>query len=481
MNKSNNYQTVIGLEVHAQLKTESKIFCQCSTEFGAEPNSLTCPVCLGMPGALPVLNEKVVEFAVKLAVALNCDISGFSTFARKNYFYPDLPKGYQITQYEQPLATNGFLEYEINDKIKKIGINRVHIEEDAGKSIHHEQWIKKNETLLDMNRCGIPLVEIVGEPEISSPKEASLFLRQLRQILTYLDICDGNMEQGSLRCDANLSIRLSGQKELGVKTELKNINTFKGVEKALEFEINRQVQILENGDKVRADTLLWDEAKNIAIPMRSKEAEHDYRYFPEPDLLPLYLNKDWQKEITYSMPELPLQKRNRFISQYKLPLYDANVLIQKKYIADYFEEVVSKVKNAKRASNWVIVEILSACKEKKFKGKIPIPAVSLAELINMIDNGFINNNQAKAIFAEIIESGKSLQIIINRKAFAQTLNKAEIELIIQEVLTKEHIQVKKYKDGRKQLLNFFIGQVIKKTKGKANPEIVSQLLQKRLL
>jgi len=477
---SNNYQTVVGLEVHAQLKTESKIFCQCSTKFGAEPNSQTCPVCLGMPGVLPVLNEKVAEFAVRLAIALNCDIADFSVFARKNYFYPDLPKGYQITQYEQPLATNGYVEIEIKDKIKRIGVNRIHLEEDAGKSIHHEQWVGKNETLLDMNRCGVPLVEIVSEPEIFSPQESILYLKQLRQILIYLEICDGNMEEGSLRCDANISVKQAGQKELGVKSELKNMNSFKGVEKALEFEKNRQIKILEKGGKVKPDTLLWDEAKNIAIPIRSKEAEHDYRYFPEPDLLPLQFDNNWKENILNSMLELPLQKRDRFISQYKIPRYGANVLTEKKQVADYFEKVAGKVKNTKRASNWVMGEILRVTKEKRDCVTIPIEASDLAELLELIDTGQISNNFAKAIFAKMVTSGKSARVIIKENGFAQELNKTDLMSIIDEVLEKKPDQVKKYRDGKKQLLDFFVGQVIKKTKGKANPEAVNHLLRKKL-
>ena len=480
MSNQTNYETIIDLEVHAQLNTESKIFCQCSTKVGAEQNSQTCPVCLGLPGVLPVLNEKVIEFAVKIAVALNCNIADFSVFARKNYFYPDLPKGYQISQYEQPLATKGYIEIEVDDKIKQISINRIHLEEDAGKSIHHEQWIKKGKTFLDLNRCGVPLVEIVSEPDISTPKEASLYLRQLRQILMYLEICDGNMEEGSLRCDANISMKHSGESEFGVKSELKNLNTFKGVEKALEFERNRQIEILTRNGIISPDTLLWDETKNIAVPIRTKEAEQNYRYFPEPDLLPLYIDKSWQETIKNSLPELPLQKRNRFVSLYKIPKYDAAVLTETKCLADYFEMVACRVKNKKRASNWVMGELVHASKDKKYKGKFPISAESLAELIECIDDGLISNNQAKTVFSEMLESGKSVSTFISDKRFIHVFNNSDLELIIEEMLAKNSNEVKKYKEGKRQLLDFFVGHVMKTTKGKANPELVSKLLKKKL-
>jgi aspartyl-tRNA(Asn)/glutamyl-tRNA(Gln) amidotransferase subunit B len=480
MSNQTNYETIIGLEVHAQLNTEAKIFCQCSTKFGAEQNSQTCPVCLGLPGVLPVLNEKVVEFAVKIAVALNCNIADFSVFARKNYFYPDLPKGYQISQYEQPLATKGYIEIEVDDKIKQISINRIHLEEDAGKSIHHEQWIKTGKTFLDLNRCGVPLVEIVSEPDISTPKEASLYLRQLRQILMFLDVCDGNMEESSLRCDANISVRQQGQKELGVKSELKNMNTFKGVEKALEFEKNRQIKILENGGEVLPDTLLWDKTENITVPIRTKESEQNYRYFPEPDLPPLYIDKSMTEKIKKAIPELPLQKRNRFVSLYKIPKYDADVLTETKCLADYFEMVACRVKNKERASNWVMGELVHASKTKKHKGKCPISAESLAELIECIDNGLISNNQAKTVFSEMLESGKSVSTIIRDKRFVHAFNNSDLKLIVEEMLAKNSNEVKKYKEGKRQVLDFFVGHVMKTTKGKANPELVSKLLKKKL-
>ena len=474
------FQPIIGLEVHAQLLTQSKIFCSCSTTFGAEENTQVCPICLGMPGVLPVLNRKAVEFAIKMGLATHCQIASHSVFARKNYFYPDLPKGYQISQYDAPLCYDGYLEIEQGDRMKKIGISRIHLEEDAGKSIHTEAWVNENETLVDLNRCGIPLIEIVSKPDIRSPQEAYLYLSALRQMLLYLEICDGNMEQGSLRCDANISVRPVGSKKLGVKTEVKNMNSFHGVEKALTYEIDRQIRIIENGGKVRQETLLWDANKNITSLMRTKEESHDYRYFPEPDLVPLNIEESRIDEVIAQLPELPLQKRNRFISQYKLPVYDANFLTESNRIADYYEQVVELVPDPKLVSNWVMSEILHIMKERQNLDELPISGTALAELLNLIVEGTTSEKIAKDILKEMVFSGKSANLIVKEKNLSQISDPDLLSRIISEVIDKNPGEVAKYQTGRTKLFGYFVGQVMQKTQGKANPHLVNKLLHKKL-
>jgi len=475
------YEPVIGLEVHAQLLTKSKIFCRCSTSFGAKPNSQTCPICLGMPGVLPVLNKLAVEFAIKIALATNCRVAENSIFARKNYFYPDLPKGYQISQYEEPLSENGYVEIDIDGARKRIGITRIHLEEDAGKSIHAEEFVEENETLVDVNRCGTPLIEIVGKPEIRSPKEAYLYLTRLRQIVQYLEICDGNMEEGSFRCDANVSIRRQGSKEFGVKTELKNMNSLHGVEKALEFEIARQIQTLKAGGNVFQQTLLWDADKKETIPMRSKEFAHDYRYFPEPDLVPVQIKSEWIEKVRHSLPELPAVRRERLVEKYGLPQYDADVLTETKALVDYFEETTKISGDAKTTSNWIMGEVLRVLKGsgrdiKDFK----IKPADLAALIKLIIDGRISVKIAKSVFDEMFTSGRKPDEIIKEKGLLQISDSTELEKYVLSVIDENPEEVNKFLSGHEQVLGFLLGQIMKATRGKANPKLINEILRKEL-
>ncbi len=475
---NNNYEAVIGLEVHAQLLTESKAFCGCSTKFGNSPNSNVCPVCLGHPGVLPVLNKKVVDFAILMGLATNCRINYQSNFARKNYFYPDLPKGYQISQYENPICENGFIELKIDNKIsKKIRIKRIHMEEDAGKSIHDSGY----ETLIDLNRCGVPLIEIVSEPDISTTEEANLYLNKLRQILRYLNICDGNMEEGSFRCDANISVRKKGENILGVKTEVKNMNSFKNVEKAIGFEIERQLDLIEDGEKIIQQTLLWNADLNKAIPMRSKEEAHDYRYFPEPDLLPVLVDENWENEIAEKLPELPDKKLNRFITDFNLPEYDAEILTLNKEIADYYEEIVKETSDYKSASNWVMVEVLKILNQEKINIKeFAIPPKRIAQLINIVNKGIISGKIAKEIFPIMLKEDKTPLEIVKVRGLAQISDLDQIEKIIDKLFANFNKQVEEYLNGKDKVLGFLVGQIMKETQGKANPQIVNKILKEKL-
>jgi len=476
-----DYEPVIGLEVHAQLSTESKIFCGCSTRFGAPPNQQTCPVCLGMPGVLPVLNKKAVEFALRAGLATNCKIARRCIFARKNYFYPDLPKGYQISQYEQPLCYDGFIEIEIDGKIKRIGLIRIHLEEDAGKSVHAEEWVGPDETLVDLNRCGIPLIEIVSAPDINSPREAYLYLIKLKQILQYLEISDCNMEKGSLRCDANISLRPVGSKELGVKTEVKNMNSFHGVERALECEVERQRKILESGGEIVQETLLWDAKENRVVPMRSKEYAHDYRYFPEPDLVPLEVDESWIEEIRKTLPEMPTARRDRFIRDFGLPRYDAEVLTSSKDLADYYEECLKYSNDPKLVANWVMGEVLRFLKEGKMEIKdFPVRPKNLGELLGLIQDGTISGKIAKTVFEEMVKTGGSPKVIVEKKGLVQVTDREQIGRVVEEVLAANPKEVERYLAGKEKLLGFFIGQVMKATKGKANPKVVNEVLRGKL-
>ncbi|MBM4176897.1 MAG: Asp-tRNA(Asn)/Glu-tRNA(Gln) amidotransferase subunit GatB [Ignavibacteria bacterium] len=476
MNQS--YEAVIGLEIHAQLSTESKLFCGCSTRFGAEPNTNVCPVCLGHPGVLPVLNKKAVEFAIKMGLAANCKISERSMFARKNYFYPDLPKGYQISQFEHPICYDGFLLIDSDgNATRKIGITRIHLEEDAGKSIHDQS----DSTLIDVNRCGVPLIEIVSEPDLRSPKEAASYISQIRQIVRYLGICDGNMEEGSLRCDANISIRPKGSTSLGVKTEVKNMNSIKNVEKALTYEIERQKDILESGKKVIQQTLLWNAEKQTIEPMRSKEESHDYRYFPEPDLPIIAVSEEWKDEIKNRLPELPDIRMQRFQSQYGLPKYDAEILTSEKELADYFEESAKLTNDFKSVSNWIMTEVLKVINEKKISiRQLPVKPEWLSELIHLVNAGTISNKIAKDVFTEILTNPRSPSIIVEEKNWMQVSDISSIEKIIDDVLAANQSQVQQYLSGKEKVFGFFVGEVMKRTKGKANPDIVNKILKQGL-
>ncbi|MDY6791952.1 MAG: Asp-tRNA(Asn)/Glu-tRNA(Gln) amidotransferase subunit GatB [Thermodesulfobacteriota bacterium] len=469
---------VIGLEVHAQLKTKTKIFCGCSTSFGAPPNTHTCPVCLGLPGVLPVLNKKVVEYALRMAIATDCKIAGKSRFARKNYFYPDLPKGYQISQYELPIAEFGHVEVEINGEKKRIGITRIHMEEDAGKLNHDPD---RPVSMVDFNRTGVPLIEIVSEPDIRSSQEAGAYLRQLRSIVRYLDICDGNLEEGSFRCDANVSVMPAGSKIFGTRTELKNLNSFKNVEKAILYEIDRQKEILMEDGEVVQETRLWDAVKNRTTSMRSKEEAHDYRYFPDPDLLPLMIDAGWVDSIKKSLPELPDKKKKRFIKQYDLPSYDAGFLTSGRDLAEFFEKCVKIFPDSKQVSNWVMGALSALLNvQGKTVSQSPISPENLAGLLRLIDRGVISGKIAKTVFEEMAQSGKTPEEIVEKKGLVQVTDVSAIEKVVSDVLGRSPAEVKAYKGGKTKLLGYFVGQVMKETRGKANPKIVNDLLRKLL-
>ena len=476
-----DYEAVIGLEVHAHLLTRSKIFCGCSTAFGGEPNTQTCPVCTGQPGSLPVLNVKAVEFALKMALACHCAISPYGLFARKNYFYPDLPKGYQISQYEYPLARDGHVEISADGGQKRIGIIRIHMEEDAGKLVHEGAFESSSSSFVDFNRTGVPLIEIVSGPDIRTAEEAGQYLRSLRDILRYLEICDGDMEKGSFRCDANVSVRPRGQREFGTRTELKNMNSFRYVEKALEYEMKRQITLLEGGEKVVQESRLWDEDQERTISMRGKEEAHDYRYFPDPDLVPFEVSEAWIEDIRGTLPELPAEKRDRFVDQYGIPEYDAGILTASRALADYYEECIRLSGEAKMVSNWIMGDLLRELKKDDREiEECPVTPKHLASMLKMIKDGVISGKIAKTVFEEMYRSGREPEKIVQEKGLVQLTDSGEIQRVIQGVLEENPKLVEDYREGKEQLLGFFVGQVMKATRGKANPKLVNELLRKSL-
>lgn len=473
-----NYEAVIGLEVHAQMLTDSKMFCGCSTTFGAGPNSQTCQICIGMPGVLPVMNRKALEFTIRTGLAVHCTISSYSRFARKNYFYPDLPKGYQISQYELPLCEHGHVDITVEGERRRIGITRIHMEEDAGKNIHEGSG---NHSFVDLNRAGVPLMEIVSEPDLRTPREASEYMRKLRAIVRYLGVCDGNMEQGSLRCDANVSIRPVGSEELGVKVEMKNINSFRFVEKALEYEIKRQIRTIEGGGRIVQETRLWDPSTGTTQSMRTKEEAHDYRYFPEPDLVPIMAGEDLIKEMKTSLPELPDAKKGRFMAEYGLPEYDADLLTSERTTAGWFEEAVKAGGNPKTVANWMMGELMRLLNEEnRSVEKCPLRPAQLAEMLNLMDNGTISGKMAKSIFEEMYRTGKSAGEIVGEKGLTQISDSALIEKAVDEIIAKHPGEVQRFRGGDEKLIGFFVGQVMKSTKGKANPQMVNELLKRKL-
>lgn len=478
-----NYETVIGLEIHAQLLTDSKMFCSCSTKFGNDPNSNICPVCTGQPGSLPVINKKAVELAVKTALALNCTVNLESIFARKNYFYPDLPKGYQISQFERPLAEKGYLDITVNGVTKRVGITRVHLEEDAGKLVHKgSSGIKGADySLVDLNRTGTPLMEIVSEPDIRSSEEAKAYMEMLALILQHLEVCDAKLEEGSLRCDANISIRKEGETKLGVKSEVKNLNSFKSVQKALEIERSRQTEVLSEGGSIRQETLLYDESTGELHSMRSKEQSHDYRYFPDPDLLPLEVKKEDIENIKTQIPELPREKASRFTEKYKLNDYDANILACTKGIADYFEETVKILEEPKLIANWIIGDVFAYLKSSdKTICDIALTPKYLAELIGAVKSGRISGKTAKEVFTKVIESGKSPKEIIDSSGATQISDEAELVQIITKSVDENPQSVEAFKKGKDAAIKFLIGSVMKQTKGRANPAVAERLLREEL-
>lgn len=476
-----DYEAIIGLEVHVQLSTKSKLFCSCKTDFGAAPNSQVCPVCMGLPGVLPVMNQDALKLALIAATALHCNILPVSRFARKNYFYPDLPKAYQISQYDEPLAKFGYLDIFVDGQNKRIGITRLHLEEDAGKLIHEEEFVDPDKSFVDFNRCGVPLIEIVSEPEIRTPEEAYEYLSALKQILQYTKVSNCNMEEGSLRCDANVSIRPKGVAELGTKTEVKNMNSFKGVREALNYEIKRQIDVIGEGGRIVQETRLYDAKTKRTDSMRGKEEAHDYRYFPEPDLPPMEIDSGWLTEIKENMPELPQVKRLRFKEEYSLSNDEISVLTQDKSLADFFEECAKLYFNPKIVSNWVKGEVLanlSAHNQQVENSKLT-PA-GLASLLKLIDEGKISVRLAKEVLTEIFATGKSPEKIVEEKGMVQISGEEELTGIIEEVLIANPQPVAEYKAGKTKALGFLVGQVMKATKGKANPAMVNQLLRKKL-
>lgn len=475
------YESVIGLEVHVQLNTETKIFCGCSTKFGAEPNSQTCPVCLGLPGVLPVLNEEVLKKGILAGIALNCEISEYSKFDRKNYFYPDLPKAYQISQYDMPVCKKGYIDIPVENGMKRIGITRLHLEEDAGKSIHSEDK-SENVSFVDLNRTGIPLAEIVSEPDMRTADEAYNYLQKLKSIIKYTGVSDVNMEEGSLRCDVNISVRLKGAEKFGEKVEVKNLNSFKAVKAAINYEFDRQVDLIEAGEKnlIIQETRLWDPDKQLTFSMRSKEDAHDYRYFPDPDLAPVIIDRDFVEELKKYLPELPDQKRERFIAEYNIPVYDAEVLTSVRQLSEYYEDVIKSGANPKKASNWIMSELMGQIQDPEDIMNFPVKSADLAALLKLIDDNTISGKIAKTVFRDMIETGEKPETIIEEKGLKQVSDTSEIEAIIDKVIASNQQSVDDFRNGKEKAIGFLVGQVMKESRGKANPQIVNEILIKKL-
>jgi aspartyl-tRNA(Asn)/glutamyl-tRNA(Gln) amidotransferase subunit B len=482
MSASPPLESVIGLEVHAQLLTKTKMFCGCSTAFGAAPNTQTCPVCQGMPGTLPVINRRAIEFGIKTALALGCTVNPLNRFARKHYYYPDMPKNYQISQYEEPLAEHGRLEIEAGGAVRAIGIQRLHLEEDVGKLLHEGALETAQSSQVDFNRAGVPLMEIVSQPDLRGSDEAAAYLKSLRAIVIYLGVCDGNMEEGSLRCDANISLRPRGTAEYGTKVEIKNMNSFRNVQHALEYEIKRQARALETGERIVQETRLWDPDKAVTVSMRSKEFAHDYRYFPEPDLPPLNVDSPWTEEIRAGLPELPAARRRRFTEIYALSPYEADLLTQSPALAEYFETAAKDFRKPKLVANWVLNELLRELPgdDEKAIAACPIPPAHLVGLITLIEDATISGKIAKDVFEKMYRSGESAQVIVDREGLTQVLDEDILRKAVEQVL-KDHAKVvEDYKSGKKAARGFLVGQVMKATQGKANPAVANRLLDEKL-
>lgn len=480
------YETVIGLEVHVELKTKSKLFCGCTTEFGGASNTHVCEICTGMPGTLPVLNKQVVEYAMRAGLALNCEILNFNKMDRKNYFYPDLAKNFQTSQYEFPICLNGYIDIELNGQTKRVGITRIHIEEDAGKLLHSGSTISTSDySLVDYNRAGVPLIEIVTEPDMRSAEEARIFMEKMKAILEYIDVSDCKMQEGSLRCDANVSLRPWGQKEFGTRSESKNINSFKAVQRAIEYEEIRQAELLDDGGKVVQETRTWDDANGVSLSMRSKEEAHDYRYFPEPDLPPIIIDTEWIERVRAALPELPTARKNRLMQDYNLPAYDAEVITASKDMADYFDSVIDsaddRARDAKGIANWLMGDVSAYLNVKGISIKeFVVPAANIAELVCLINKGVLSSKLAKSVFEEMLVSNHKPSVIVKEKGMEQVSDTGAIEKIVEETIAENPKSVEDYRAGKAQALGFLVGQIMRKSKGKANPGMVNQILKDKL-